>query len=244
MKPHSRPWIKLCFIAFLATLFFTEAAYATTWAPKTKRCPVCGHKVSGRVPASWGSYVYRWPSKVHLIFWPRTARQFFWMCPKCGYAAMLSDFSKLTPKNKKKMKTQVQSKWRRPKNITFKLKMLQAKKCYGLRDKKIKFWIEYYRTLALNFEKIDKKQAARFRKKALGLRKKRLKKPNHKQAKQKALHYLIGEYLRSKKKKKKAKKHLETAKKTLWKKKGKANKGANKYIDDLIDESLKKLKRK
>ena len=59
----------LVLIVFLGA---SLAVLATTWASKDMECPLCGKTTKMEVIASYGSYIYNWPSKHQLIFWPVT----------------------------------------------------------------------------------------------------------------------------------------------------------------------------
>jgi tetratricopeptide (TPR) repeat protein len=72
----------------------TAVAWATTWADVEYACPICKAKVRAQEPASFGSYIYGWPSRMQLLFWPLTDRASLQRCGACGYAAFLGDFEK------------------------------------------------------------------------------------------------------------------------------------------------------
>lgn len=68
---------------------------ATTWATIEETCPVCGKKIELETIASYGSYIYNWPSKLQLVFWPDTDTFGVWFCTHCHYAALMGDFKGL-----------------------------------------------------------------------------------------------------------------------------------------------------
>lgn len=227
--------------ALSAAMLVPSSGRPTTWSAVKKTCPACSNQVAGHSPASYGSYIYRWPSKVYLVFWPWTDGHFWWLCTKCGFAALGGDFNKLTPKAKKAILAHVKSKWRKPKTVAFGTKMRQAEACYRQRGKKPDFWITFYRALAWNFESSDRKAAADYRKKALALMEAKLAQKGLDGRTRKELTYLVGEFHRRAGKRNKAVGLLNAALKIKWAVGGKFSSGGNDYVNDLINESLKKL---
>jgi hypothetical protein len=77
---------------------YTPAAM-TKWMPTDIVCPVCQTKNRFMTVLSYGSYVYQFPSKYELIFWPYTDSLGWYSCEHCHYSAFMSDFETL-PKEK------------------------------------------------------------------------------------------------------------------------------------------------
>jgi uncharacterized protein (DUF2225 family) len=48
---------------------------------------------------SYGNYIYQFPSKYQLIFWPHTDSQSWYSCKKCHFSAFMGDFNSV-PKEK------------------------------------------------------------------------------------------------------------------------------------------------
>ena len=71
----------------------------TTWAPQEFECPVCKTKNTFMVVMSYGSYIYQWPSKFQLVFWPNTDGAAWYSCKKCRYTRFMGGFDKV-PKEK------------------------------------------------------------------------------------------------------------------------------------------------
>lgn len=69
------------------------------WSPAEIECPVCQTKNIFMVWDSFGSYIYQYPSKYELVFWPFTDGQAWYSCKKCRYTAYMEDF-KNVPKDK------------------------------------------------------------------------------------------------------------------------------------------------
>ena len=76
----------------LALLCGAAVAAATTWFPEEVKCPLCGETTEFQVVGSFGSYIYDWPSKFELIFWPTTESAFVYSCGNCHYTCFMYDF--------------------------------------------------------------------------------------------------------------------------------------------------------
>ena len=69
----------------------------TTWFPKEFECPICKTKNIFMVWGSYGSYIYQWPSKYQLVFWPYTEAAAWYSCRKCRLTVFMGDFEKIPP---------------------------------------------------------------------------------------------------------------------------------------------------
>ena len=75
--------------------FFCAAndAWATTWSRILVDDPLLpGRKCRVHAIASWGTYIYEWPSKYDFVFWPVTDEKAIWYCEESGFAAFVDDF--------------------------------------------------------------------------------------------------------------------------------------------------------
>jgi tetratricopeptide (TPR) repeat protein len=82
----------LLIAASIATLS-VSAAYAITFAPGTRDDPFApGKQCDAPMLASYGDYVYDWPSKYDLIFAPRDYPQWVWRCEASGYVSFPHEF--------------------------------------------------------------------------------------------------------------------------------------------------------
>ena len=70
-----------------------------TWFPAVIECPVCGTKNIFLQWGSYGSYIYQYPSKYQLIFWPYTDSAAWYSCKTCRFTAFMGIFQNL-PKEK------------------------------------------------------------------------------------------------------------------------------------------------
>jgi hypothetical protein len=155
-----------------------------TWFPDEKTCPVCGTKNIFMVPGSWGNYIYQFPSKYQLIFWPYTDGASWYSCKKCRLTAFMDDFEKV-PKDKvadllkvlesvtlPPQKTLSEKETlERPPYLALPLsdRMVVAEKVYQtLGVTGDGFWAQFYRVMGSHLERDKKlKEAADARRKAL-----------------------------------------------------------------------------
>jgi len=81
----------------LAVAVLTTAAtlVATTWTPSEVTCPICHTKNKFRTIMSYGSYVYGWPSKFQMVYWPSTDESSVYTCKECHLSAFMWDFEKI-----------------------------------------------------------------------------------------------------------------------------------------------------
>lgn len=156
-----------------------------TWAPEEVICPICQTKNTFMVPMSYGSYIYHYPSKYQLIYWPYTDSPSWHSCKKCRYTAFMGDF-KDVPKEKipdlQKMLQSVslpaqkevpagEKGWNQPyMTITSSDRLLVAEKVYRTLGREETFWAHFYRVLAWHLDHDSKTdEAAEARKKALAI---------------------------------------------------------------------------
>lgn len=86
-----RPIVTLV-VAVVLLLAGAPTARATTWGPTEESCPLCGHANTFEAPMSWGSYVYRWPSRFQLVFWPATEERSLYSCAQCRLTCFMWDW--------------------------------------------------------------------------------------------------------------------------------------------------------
>lgn len=143
--------VSLFFIAVLSI------AYATTWGVVEKECPVCEKTSSYQSPMSYGSYIYQWPSKYQLLFWPVTANPSVYTCPDCNYSAFMWDFealdSTMIPKIKEMLKdNKMGVEFEDYLDIATSKRLEQAEKVYKLLDRSDDFWCWFHRVKAYHYE--------------------------------------------------------------------------------------------
>jgi hypothetical protein len=81
--------------SFLLVFILSANAFATTWFPKEFICPIDKEKNTFQVWASYGSYIYSWPSKYQWVFWPATESEAFYLCKKCHLTTYMWDYEKI-----------------------------------------------------------------------------------------------------------------------------------------------------
>ena len=142
------------------------AAGAITWAPKSVPDPLDSTKTCAvNEPVSWGGYIYQYPSKYDLVFWPFTDANGLWVCEDTGYVSFLTDFKKLSDDERKAIAAWLKG---RDKPADVRARLAQLEGIYALRDKDPEFRNELLRTLARwNQDLGDLPRANEYRKTAL-----------------------------------------------------------------------------
>ena len=182
-------------IPILILFLMTGPGFATTWAPSEKTDPLTNEKVPAQEIVSSGSYIYNWPSKYDLVFWPLTDEK--WICfnSKNGYGAFNNDFEKVSDEEKKTLIKWLAENYNpaeAPKSHEEKLVWLE--KVYRQRKMDDDFWCRFYRLMAYVYRQ-DPKKSLVYIDKALSLLTKELDtKPQG--IKKIEVLYLLGEYYR------------------------------------------------
>lgn len=188
---------KLAFIVlFILFYLMVEATILTT---VEKVDPVCGANVEVYEVCSWGNYIYDWPSKYDMVFWPMTMEKWIWFSPQSGYAAFGDDFEELKGKDKERVTTWLSEHYNpegKPK--THEEKLLWLENIYRQRKMDDEFWCRYYRLMAYfysqeDYGKKDPKKSLEYVKKALPLLHRLEGKP-HSDVEGIAILFLLGEY--------------------------------------------------
>lgn len=133
----------------VATLLTAGLGYATTWVIAERADPITGDKVKVSDIMSYGGYIYQWPSKFDLVFWPFTDENWIWFCPRSGYAAFGSDFEKLSAPEKERLQAWLKTNYdasKPPRGHFEKLAWLE--KVYTARQMDEDFWRHFYRVAA------------------------------------------------------------------------------------------------
>jgi uncharacterized protein (DUF2225 family) len=151
--------------AALCVVLSAALAAATTWAPVEKKCPVCGTTDTYQEIASYGTYIYQWPSKYQMIFWPATEGDYVYVCRHCWYAAFMGDFERLPADKVEAVKTilagnvvdaNYQSYAEVPPSVKFPL----AVKVYEILGRDDGFWCLFYRIEGYQLSAEGKKEEA------------------------------------------------------------------------------------
>lgn len=189
--------MRLKYGVLAAGLFWglTLSARATTWAETTLTDPLTGEKVPAREIASFGGYIYEWPSKFDLVFWPMTDESFICLNPKSGYAAFNDEFEKLTPEEVEKLRDWLAKNYdpeRPPRTHIEKLEWLE--RVYEQRRMPPTFWRRFYCLMAYMLRE-DEARSLAYVRKALPLLEEELSGNPSNVARIEVL-YLLGEYHR------------------------------------------------
>ena len=232
--------IAFVFVAVLL-LALASRAEAITWSPGTTECPVCGKTVPVQRVASYGSYVYRYPSKYQLVFWPHTDSLSFYFCPDCHYSAFMGEFAKL-PKDKVPAVKEAIAKLKKPQPkkaydqipIDYRLGIAVAvAKVLGRDDL---YWCHSERVLGYHLAKLGQKDAAKAaRLRSLALAQKLLK-ANAPEPSKKELTFLIGALQHFTGQKPEALATLAKVPKTPVEPKGKMKEEQQKSFGEYLDE--------
>src|SRR5689334_21251922 len=85
------------YMALVFTLISLVTMHATVLGKVTVKCPICGEENVFWGFAGWGGYIYYYPSRFQMVFFPQTYPTALWTCKKCHYTAWLQDFKDLPP---------------------------------------------------------------------------------------------------------------------------------------------------
>jgi len=146
-------------------------------------CPVCGTKNQFMEYASWGSYIYAYPSKFQLVFWPHTWNATIYCCKQCHLSAFMWDFKEF-PKEKVAASAQLLKSvefpghYKKYTDIPASNKLAVAEKIYALLERDDAFWNLFYRVVGYHCAVENKTdEAAGARRRALGIAQRMLADP-------------------------------------------------------------------
>ncbi len=218
-------------------LLFVGNLFATTWAPSELTDPLSNEKVPSQDVMSYGSYIYDWPSKYDLVFWPYTAERWITLNPKNGYAAFNSDFENLKNNEKDRLSRWLAENYELSKAVKSHIEKLEwIEKIYSNRNMDDDFWGRFYRLMA--FKQEDQEKSLIYVEKAMVLLKKKLdEKPRGIDAIQ--VYYLVGEYSRRLGDKEAAILYFEKVKNTKYKDKDGEEKKGHPYFVSLVEDREK-----
>jgi hypothetical protein len=139
-------------LALAVVLGVAGVAMATTWAEVTRKCPVCETKIQVREVASFGSYIYQWPSRLQMLFWPYTAGAAVHFCKHCHGAWFMGDVDELNPAQKEaigkkleKLREEQRAESYDEVPVAYRLKMAAA--LYGELGENDFFWSHFHRAV-------------------------------------------------------------------------------------------------
>lgn len=173
----------------------TRGNVITTWVPKDFDCPICKTKNTFRVWASYGNYIYAWPSKYQWVFWPWTDPPSVYLCKKCHVASFMDDYEgmpkdKLAVIEKELTRIPFTHKFKDYLEVPMTERLEIAEKVYRLlRERDDSFWCWFYRVKGYHYGTGQKADESRT--KALELTRKMMSDPKAK-APMKELLYISG----------------------------------------------------
>ncbi|HEX6182335.1 MAG TPA: hypothetical protein VFZ44_00380 [Pyrinomonadaceae bacterium] len=157
--------LALCVLAAALVCGSASRAAATTWFPQEFSCPVCKTKNTFLVVGSYGSYIYSWPSKFELIFWPLTDSPTVYSCKKCRLSTFMWDFEGVPQEKHAELRKRLEPfklEYARPAEkyddgadylrIPSTQRLLAAEQVYQVLGRDDEFWCRFYRVLGHHHE--------------------------------------------------------------------------------------------
>ncbi len=192
-------------IAVACCVLTAVSLLAITYADVEVSCPIDGTKNKFSQWVSYGGYVYAFPSKYQLLFFPDTSPYGVWSCHKCRFTAFPYDFEEF-PKDKVKDVLQtLHGLGLKPaadkdyKNISVTERMVIAERVYKTLGRDDYFWCQFYRLQGYFLEQADKgEDAAAARRKALEIAERMQAAEEHKGIRRQllviagAMHHFLG----------------------------------------------------
>jgi hypothetical protein len=233
-----------------------------TWNPVEVECPVCKTKNIFLKWGSYGNYIYHYPSKYQLVFWPHTDSPTWYSCKKCRLTAFMEDFEKI-PQDKipalrealknvslppqKERSTEASMDNPPYLELPTSARLVVAEKVYRtLGHTEDEFWSHFYRVMGYHFDADGKKaEADEARRKSLASTERMLADKASEGVRKERL-YISGalkHYLRDDAG---AQRDFEEAKKLAYVDKNvkpENNKGYDEYLSKLIDEYIEMLRK-
>lgn len=146
---------------FLATALGSSSVSATTWGQQEVDDPIAKDaKCTVGSPASYGSYVYSWPSKYDQVFWPATEENGIWFCPESGFTAFLGDFDGIDDAQRTAIAAYLATAYTRDETASHRKKLELLEGCYALRAASTEQNVRMLRALAYQYEELGDQAAA------------------------------------------------------------------------------------
>ena len=231
-----------------------------TWNPVEVECPVCQTTNVFLQWGSYGSYIYLYPSKYQLVFWPHTDSPAWYSCKKCRLTAFMEDF-KTIPQDKipalrealknvnlppqKERSTEASMENPPYLELPTSARLVVAEKVYRTLGKTDdEFWSQFYRVMGYHFGEEEKKaEADEARRKALAITEHVLADKASDGIRKEQL-YISGALKHFLRDDAGALRDFEAAKKLTYSDKNNKpenNKGYDDYLSKLIDEYIEML---
>ncbi len=91
MNPRMARLARCGLLAFV--LLPPGRAEATSLVSNREPCPVCGEQSDVLGVASYGGYIFRWPSRTEYVFWPDTDPEWLFTCRRCHLSVLTDDLA-------------------------------------------------------------------------------------------------------------------------------------------------------
>jgi tetratricopeptide (TPR) repeat protein len=221
--------------ALLSVLTLAVSSMATTWGESVITDPLTGDKVPSHEWITYGSYIYNWPSKYDLVFWPLADINWITINVKNGYAAFNDDFEKVPEEEKKKLIEWLSNNYNPSKELkTFEEQLEWLEKVYCQRSMNDDFWCRFYRLMAYAYEQNPEKSLEYVRK-AMPLLETKLN-TNSEGVQRIETLFLLGEYNRRMGEKEKSQNYFSQVKEVKFKDKNGAEQVGHPYFLNLIKD--------
>lgn len=162
-------------VTIATAVLWAAAAAATTWFPVEVTCPVCETVNQFNTVGSWGTYIYDWPSKYELVYWPYTDGNVLYSCRQCKFTCFMSDFDEAPPEKFEAFRAAVAEvdfggEYAEYAEIPMSARLVAAEKVYTEWGRGDDFWCHFYRLRGYHCEAEGlAEEAAAARGKALAL---------------------------------------------------------------------------
>lgn len=145
-------WSAIRAAVFAAVLGAAAVASATTWAPEDVECPLCGKANEFQSVMSYGTYIYNWPSKFELIFWPDTESEVLYSCRNCKFTCFMYDFEdppaeKVDALREAAAEADFGGDFNSYTDIPMTVRLAAAQKIYRVLKRDDYFWCRFYRVV-------------------------------------------------------------------------------------------------
>src|SRR5215472_3405610 len=158
-------------LVLAACLIVTLQLLGITTFPVKVKCPICGQENEFFEYASWGSYVYSWPSKFQMVFWPHTYPTSMYICKKCHYTTWMWDFKEAKPEKITEIRAALETfkdvpAFDKYSQVPMSVRMRIAERVYQILGKDEEFWSHFYRVQGYHLtveKKTEDAQRARLR---------------------------------------------------------------------------------
>jgi len=132
-------------------------ANGTNWFSKEHVCPVCHEKCTFQEIATYGAYIFTWPSKYQYVFWPFTDFRSVYCCPRCHFSTFLWDFDNIPDDKVGEIRTylsgvKLEKKFWNYQDVPIITRLDIARHVYTILGRDKEFWCRFYRILGYHYD--------------------------------------------------------------------------------------------